>query len=155
MRLHELITRPEQIVTDLAAVDRWSAINELLAVLVKTAGIEPRHAAAVATAVREREQTMSTGIGHGIGIPHAATDHVDRVQAVLGVARHDIDFAALDSAPVRIVLLFVVPQNQFQAHLDTLANIARLLSHEATRARVRAATEPEEVLAAIREHSAD
>jgi mannitol/fructose-specific phosphotransferase system IIA component (Ntr-type) len=153
MRLHELITDPGQIVTDLKAVDRWGAIDELISVLVRTSRIGAEHEDAVRAAVREREQTMSTGIGNGIGIPHGASDRVDRVQAVLGIARHDIDFESLDKAPVRIVLLFVVPQNQFQAHLDTLASIARLLSDESTRDHIREAADPHAALAIIRDRS--
>jgi len=149
MLLSELITRPAQIVTDLKATDRWAAIDELMAVLIATARISEDSAAAVAAAVREREETMSTGIGHGIGIPHAPTDQVDRAEAVLGIARHDIDFAALDGEPVRIVLLFVVPKNQFQQHLNTLANIARVLSDAETRDRLRDAATPAEVLAIV------
>ena len=150
MMLFELITQPEQIVADLRATDRWATIDELMSVLIKTARIPDRDAAAVAAAVREREQTMSTGIGNGIGIPHAPTDHVARVEAVLGIAHHDVDFAALDGQPVHIVMLFVVPKDQFQEHLDTLANIARVLGDEDTRRRFRAATTPDEVLAVVR-----
>ncbi len=149
MLLHELITRPAQIVTDLQATDRWGAIDELMRVLVETTQMPADAAAAVAVAVRGREQTMSTGIGHGIGIPHAPTDHVDRVEAVLGIARHAVDFSALDDQPVYIVLLFVVPKEQFQEHLNTLANIARVLSDDATRQRLRTATSAADVLEII------
>lgn len=150
MLLSELITQPAQIVMNLQATDRWGAIDELLAVLTETAEIRADKAVAVASAVREREQTMSTGIGHGVGIPHAPTEHVERVEAVLGISRRDIDFAALDGEPVRIVLLFVVPKDQFQEHLNTLANIARVLSDEATRQRLLDASDSADVLAAVR-----
>lgn len=135
---------------DLEASDRWGAIDELLGVLTESARIPADKAVAVAAAVREREQTMSTGIGHGVGIPHAPTEHVERVEAVLGISRRDIDFAALDGEPVRIVLLFVVPKDQFQEHLNTLANIARVLSDEATRQRLLDASDSADVLAAVR-----
>ncbi|UCH47774.1 MAG: PTS sugar transporter subunit IIA [Betaproteobacteria bacterium] len=150
MMLHELITEPEQIVADLQAADRWATIDELMAVFVKTGRITDGDAEAVAAAVRKREQSMSTGIGNGIGIPHAPSEHVDRVQALLAIAQHDVDFEALDGQPVRIVVLFVVPQNKFQEHLNTLANIARVLGDEETRRRLREATTPEEVLAIVR-----
>ena len=97
---------------------------------------------------------MSTGIGHGIGIPHAPTDHVQTIEAVLGIAQHDVDFEALDGQPVRIVMLFIVPKNEFKAHLDTLANIARVLGNESIRGRLRAVTTPEQALAIIRESGA-
>jgi mannitol/fructose-specific phosphotransferase system IIA component (Ntr-type) len=148
-RLNELICRPTQIVTALAATDRWQAIDELVGVLAQDAGFDADRAAGIAGAVRAREQTMSTGIGHGVGIPHAETELVDRVTGVLGIARHDVDFSALDNAPVRIVLLFVVPKAQIRGHLDTLSSIARVLSDDQTRTRIRMATEPEEVLAIL------
>jgi mannitol/fructose-specific phosphotransferase system IIA component (Ntr-type) len=150
MMLHELITEPEQVVADLQATDRWATIDELMAVFVRTGRITDGDAEAVAGAVRKREESMSTGIGNGIGIPHAPSEHVNRVQALLGIAHHDVDFAALDGEPVRIVVLFVVPQNQFQEHLNTLANIARVLGDEDTRRRFREATTPEQVLAVVR-----
>ena len=150
MMLHELITEPEQIVADLQATDRWATIKELMAVFVKTGRISSRDAEAVAAAVRKREDSMSTGIGNGIGIPHAPSEHVNRVQALFAIAHHDVDFEALDGEPVRIVVLFVVPQNQFQEHLNTLANIARVLNDEETRRRFREATTPEEVLSIVR-----
>jgi mannitol/fructose-specific phosphotransferase system IIA component (Ntr-type) len=153
MLLHELITHPAQIVTDLQAMDRWDAIDELIPVLTAAASISDDRVAAITAAVRAREETMSTGIGHGIGIPHAPTDQVARVQAVLGIARNGIDFSALDDEPVHIVLLFVVPKDQFQEHLNTLANIARVLSDEDTRGRLRAATAAAEVLEIIRDAS--
>lgn len=153
MLLRELIIRPTQVVVGLAARERWSAIDELMTTLLEVARIPAEKALAVAQAVRAREESMSTGIGHGIGIPHAPTDHVDRVEAVLGIARHDIDFDALDQNPVRIVLLFVVPNNQFQQHLDTLANIARVLSNAETREGLLAAATPDEVLAIIGAHA--
>ncbi len=150
MQLSELITDPAQVLTDLQATDRWGAIDELISVLVRTARVSPDNAAAVTAAVREREATMSTGIGHGIGIPHAPTDHVARVEAALGITRRGADFEALDGAPVHIVLLFVVPKNQFQQHLDTLANIARVLSNPQTREQLRDASAPALVLDIIR-----
>lgn len=148
--LHELITEPEQIVANLQATDRWATIAELMAVFVRTGRITEGDAEAVAAAVRKREESMSTGIGNGIGIPHAPSEHVNRVQALIAIAHHDVDFAALDGEPVRIVVLFVVPQNEFQEHLNTLANIARVLNDEETRRKFREATTPEEVLTIVR-----
>ena len=70
---------------------------------------------------------MSTGIGFGIGIPHASTDLIPEVVGALGRSTKGINFDALDNQPVSLVMLFLVPQGQFQKHLHTLANIAKLL----------------------------
>jgi mannitol/fructose-specific phosphotransferase system IIA component (Ntr-type) len=70
---------------------------------------------------------MSTGIGFGIGIPHASTDLIPEVVGAFGRSLKGINFDALDNLPVNLVMLFLVPQGQFQKHLHTLAKIAKLL----------------------------
>ncbi len=117
----------EQIITDLQANNRWEAIDELINNLVATNKIKPEHHDAIATVVKKREASMSTGIGFGIGIPHASTDLIYEVVGALGRSKKGVNFDALDNQPVNLVMLFLVPQGQFQKHLHTLANIAKLL----------------------------
>jgi arginyl-tRNA synthetase len=115
------------MIVNLEAGDRWQAIDELINKLVATGSIKPEHRDHIAAAVKKRESSMSTGIGFGIGIPHASTDLVSEVVFALGRSKEGIDFNALDNQPVRLVVLFLVPAGQFQKHLHTLANIAKLL----------------------------
>ena len=79
-------------------------------------------------------------IGFGIGIPHASTDLIYEVVGAFGRSQKGINFDALDNQPVKLVMLFLVPQGQFQKHLHTLANIAKLLhKHELRQALEEAA----------------
>src|SRR5207237_7311648 len=126
MDLGDILTR-EQIITDLRAANRWEAIDELIKNLVATGKIKPEHHDAIAAVVKKRESSMSTGIGFGIGIPHASTDLIYEVVGSLGRSKKGVNFDALDNQPVNLVMLFLVPQGQFQKHLHTLANIAKLL----------------------------
>src|SRR3954468_13427676 len=126
MDLGDILTK-EQIITDLQAGDRWQAIDELINNLVVTGKIKPEHHDAIAAVVKKRESSMSTGIGFGIGIPHASTDLIYEVVGALGRSRKGVNFDALDNQPVNLVVLFLVPQGQFQKHLHTLAKIAKLL----------------------------
>src|ERR1041384_1934233 len=126
MDLGDILSK-EQILTDLQAADRWQAIDELINNLVATGKIKPEHHDAIAAVVKKRESSMSTGIGFGIGIPHASTDLIYEVVGALGRSRKGVNFDALDNQPVNLVMLFLVPQGQFQKHLHTLANIAKLL----------------------------
>lgn len=121
------ILGPDNILPDLQAADRWQAIDELIADLVATGKIKPENRDAIAAVVKKRETSMSTGIGFGIGIPHASTDLISEVVGVLARSRKGCNFDALDAKPVSIVVLFLVPQGQFQKHLHTLAGIAKLL----------------------------
>jgi mannitol/fructose-specific phosphotransferase system IIA component (Ntr-type) len=117
----------EQILTDLRAANRWESIDELIDNLVATGKIKAEHRDAIAAVVKKRESSMSTGIGFGIGIPHASTDLIYEVVGALGRSKGGVSFDSLDNQPVNLVMLFLVPQGQFQKHLHTLANIAKLL----------------------------
>src|SRR6266568_4895950 len=75
MDLNEFLG-PKPIVIDLHAQNRWEAIDELINHLVANHKIKPEHRNAIAESVRKRESSMTTGIGFGIGVPHAATDLV-------------------------------------------------------------------------------
>lgn len=121
------ILNPGQILAEMKAVNRWDAIDELITLLVETGRIRREDREAIAAVVKRRENSMSTGIGFGIGIPHASTDLISEVTGAFGRSSSGIDFDALDSQPVRLVMLFLVPQGQFQKHLHTLADIAKLL----------------------------
>lgn len=118
---------PKPIVIDLRAENRWEAIDELINHLVVNHKIKSEHKAAISESVRERESSMSTGIGFGIGLPHASSDLVSEVVGAIGRSRKGIQFDALDGKPVKLVMLFLVPRGQFQKHVHTLANIAKLL----------------------------
>ena len=121
---------PKVNVVDLRAQDRWQAIEELINHLVAIRKIPTQHKDSIVRSVRRRESEMSTGIGFGIGIPHASTELVPEVVAVVGRSQKGIQFDALDGKPVHLVLLFVVPSGQFQKHVNTLANIAKLLHRQ-------------------------
>ena len=133
------ILGPEQIVPELKAANRWEAIDELIEQLIASGKIKPEHREAVTAVIKKRETSMSTGIGFGIGIPHASTDLIYEVVGAFGRSRKGVNFDALDNQPVTLVMLFLVPQGQFQKHLHTLAKIAKLLHRKEFRAALEAA----------------
>src|SRR5215831_1000899 len=148
MDLGDILSK-EQILTDLQATDRWQAIDELINNLVSTGKIKPEHHDAIAAVVKKRESSMSTGIG----IPHASTDLIYEVVGALGRSKKGVNFDALDNQPVNLVMLFLVPQGQFQKHLHTLANIAKLLHKAELREALEQAPSSDAMLQIIREQS--
>ncbi len=136
----------EQIIPEMQATERWSAITELVDLLVTQERIAPEDRRNVLDALQEREHTMSTGIGLGIAIPHASSDKVSNVVAAFGRSKNGIEFGALDHAPVRFVVLFVVPKDQFQIHLRTLAAIAKFLNDRSVRERLASAEAAQDIL---------
>jgi mannitol/fructose-specific phosphotransferase system IIA component (Ntr-type) len=150
MDLGDILSK-EQILPDLRATTRWEAIDELIENLVANGKIKAEHREAVAAVVRKRETSMSTGIGFGIGIPHASTDLINEVVGALGRSRAGVNFDSLDNQPVHLVMLFLVPQGQFQKHLHTLANIAKLLHRADFRQALETAPDPQTMLRVIKE----
>jgi mannitol/fructose-specific phosphotransferase system IIA component (Ntr-type) len=143
----------ETIVPDLRATNRWEAIDQLIDNLVATRKIQPENREAIVAVVKKRESSMSTGIGFGIGIPHASTDLIHEVVGALGRSTAGIDFDALDNQPVNLVMLFLVPQGQFQKHLHTLANIAKLLHIKEFRQELEQAPDAPAMYAIIKKYS--
>ncbi len=152
MDLSSLLT-VEQILPQMQSTERWGAIAELVDLLTKVGKVKPDDHDTVLGALKQREETMSTGIGFGIAIPHASSDRVNEVVAAFGRSSGGIEFDALDNAPVKNVVLFVVPRDQFQMHLRTLAAIAKLLNDRAVREALGAATTAEEILAIFKSRS--
>ena len=118
---------PKPIVIDLRAENRWEAIDELIDHLVANQKIKSEQRDAVLETVRKRESLMSTGIGFGIGLLHASTNLICDVVLAVGRSRKGVPFETLDRKPVDLVILFLVPEGQFQKHLHTLANFAKLV----------------------------
>ncbi len=132
MTLANLLSEP-QIIPELAAKERWEAIHELVDRLVASGKIETTDRETVLDSIRQREETMSTGIGFGIAIPHASSSKVSEVVAAFGRSSKGIPFDSLDGEPVFFIVLFVVPKDQFQTHLRTLAAIAKFLNDKTVR----------------------
>jgi mannitol/fructose-specific phosphotransferase system IIA component (Ntr-type) len=152
MTLSDILTS-DSIIADLKAADRWAAIDELIDQLVAAGRIAPQDRNAVSTVIRRRETSMSTGIGYGIGIPHASTNLIKTVVGAFGRSKTGVAFDALDGQPVRLVVLFLVPQGEFQKHLHTLADIAKLLHRPEFRQALEAAPDAPGIYRIIRENS--
>ena len=141
----------EQIIPEMKATERWPAIVELIDLLVSLGRINPADRDSILASLKQREETMSTGIGFGIAIPHASSDRVNDVVAAFGRSSQGIEFDALDNAPVKFVVLFIVPKNQFQTHLRTLASIAKFLNDRSVRDSLANAQMTKEILAIFRD----
>jgi fructose-specific phosphotransferase system IIA component len=152
MTLADILSK-EQIITDLRASNRWEAIDELIDNLVACGKIKVEHRDQIAAVVKKRETSMSTGIGFGIGIPHASTDLIYEVVGAFGRSHSGVNFDALDNQPVNLVMLFLVPQGQFQKHLHTLANIAKLLHNKEFRQTLEAAPDAQTMYEIIQTHA--
>jgi mannitol/fructose-specific phosphotransferase system IIA component (Ntr-type) len=136
---------------------QFSSKLELLeAVFTKCVAGSPleAHKADIWRTLVEREKSMSTGIGLGVAIPHCSSEHVPDVTAFGAVLRHGVDFQAVDEAPVRIVVLLLMPKQKFERHIKVLAALARLLNDEPTRTAVLTAPDAASAYAALARQNA-
>jgi len=85
------------------------------------------------SAVMEREQQSTTGIGNGIAIPHCKTDLVSHGIILAATMPNGIKYNSIDNKPVKILFLFIFPSNENKEYLQILAKSARIFSDENVR----------------------
>jgi fructose PTS system EIIBC or EIIC component len=108
----------------------------------------------VRTAIFEREQIMSTGVGNGFAIPHGKTDAVSDIVAAFAVTEEEIDYDSLDEKPVRLVFLLVGKDNLVGPHIKLLSRISRLMNKEEFRRQLLTLETPKEILDLFRQEEA-
>ncbi|MEQ9454872.1 MAG: PTS sugar transporter subunit IIA [Phycisphaeraceae bacterium] len=130
MRLTDIL-QPDCVVVPLTGTDKHAVIDELAEMLAEKSPIAS--ADELKQAIWQREQTRTTGIGHGIGIPHGKASGVDRLRMAIGRPAEAIDFGAIDGKPVDLIILLASPLDQTGPHIQALAKISRMLTDEALR----------------------
>lgn len=100
-------------------------------------------------ALLSREKMGSTGIGNGIALPHGRLANLSKITAVVVTTTPAIAFDAIDDKPVDIFFAILVPENQTEGHLQTLATIAGKLSQKSIVKMIRNAKSKEQVIAAL------
>ncbi|GMU21507.1 MAG: hypothetical protein AMXMBFR13_16000 [Phycisphaerae bacterium] len=150
MRLSELIVADE-VIPELSSTDRNGVIREMVASLGQSLGLSEEDTAAVSKAVIQRENQGSTGFGKGVAVPHVKHPALQRIAATIARSSSGVDFAALDRAPVYIVVLLLSPPDNPDQHLASMENIFRHLQRDNFRRFLRQASTKEEVIELIRE----
>ncbi|HEY9040508.1 MAG TPA: PTS sugar transporter subunit IIA [Roseovarius sp.] len=99
-------------------------------------------AQAAVDALQERESLGPTGVGHGVALPHARLDDVDRVVGALVLLEKPINFDAVDRQPVDLVFALFAPRDAGVEHLKALALISRTLRDAQLCEKLRANPDP-------------
>jgi PTS system nitrogen regulatory IIA component len=97
----------------------------------------------------ERERLGSTGLGHGIALPHARTPEVSQAVGAFLQLEAGVDFDAIDGRPVDLAFGLLVPHDATEEHLQLLAKLAAMFGDEQFCERLRAADTPEELMELI------
>ncbi len=92
---------------------------------------------AVTDSLFARERLGSTGLGHGVAIPHGRIKGLKQPQAALLRLRSPIGFDAPDGEPVSLIISLLIPQNNAQQHLEILSDIAHILGDAQLREKIK------------------
>jgi mannitol/fructose-specific phosphotransferase system IIA component (Ntr-type) len=143
MKLSNLLS-VNHIIPELQSQSREGVIAEMVDYLVAIGDLPYELVADIRQSLKHREEILSTGVGNGVAIPHAFSEHLHEVVAVFGRSRGGIDFASQDGDLVHYVVLFISPRHIYQKHLLMLAAIARMFSRVETHQYLEASTSAEE-----------
>jgi PTS system fructose-specific IIA component len=143
---HQLLSL-DTIRVGLPGKTKDAVINALLDVLTMHPSVKDPEA--MRQAVFERERMMSTGVGKGLGLPHAKTTAVKETVAAFAITAEPVDFGAIDDQKVRMLFLLIGTEAAKSEHIKILSRISRLLNRDAFRERLLHAHDARTVLALL------
>jgi PTS system nitrogen regulatory IIA component len=124
----------ERVRTGLVVRDKVDLIEQLASLLAGNDDV-----AGMRDAFTARERLGSTGLGHGVAIPHGRSDAVHEARAAFVHLAEPVDFGASDGQPVDLVAALIVPAHFTDQHLRLLAELAELFSNAGITSALRAA----------------
>lgn len=127
MKITELLDR-RSILLNGAPASKKDALDQMIALMVKSGKI--RDEEAYRQEVYRREEEGTTGIGEGIAIPHGKCDAVIKPGLAAMVIPNGVDFDSLDGQPVHLIFLIAAPNTKDNIHLDVLSKLSMLLMDE-------------------------
>ena len=148
MKIMDFLNK-KAVSVDIKSTDKEGIVRELINLLSNATEIKNKEE--LIKAVMSREALGSTGIGQGVGIPHAKSQSVKELVAAFGLSKNGVDFDSLDGEPVYIFFLLLAPEESAGPHLKALARISRMLKDKYFRELLRKAKDENEVLRIIQE----
>jgi len=135
MDISKLI-EPERVLDRLEARDKAQLLAEIARRAADAAGLDSK---AVLSALNAREELGSTGVGHGVAVPHARIAGLPRLFGLFARLARPIDFAAVDDQPVDLVFLMLISAAAGNEYLAALSAVSRRLRDREVVRRLRAA----------------
>lgn len=130
----------DRVVTEVRDDDVRGILKQILA---PVAGASTE---TILAALLAREKVLSTGIGHGIAIPHAISSSIREPQVLLGISAEGADYQSMDGEPVHVFFVLLSPPDRASHHTRLLARIARLGRDPAFVEGLRGCSNPSEAI---------
>ncbi|SEQ77956.1 PTS IIA-like nitrogen-regulatory protein PtsN [Faunimonas pinastri] len=123
MNLSDLL-KPEAVIPCMKAQGKKQVLQELAAIAAGLTGLPEKN---ILDTIQQREKLGSTGVGHGVAIPHGKLPGIEHMTGVFARLVRPVEFESLDDQPVDLVFLLLAPESAGADHLKALARVARLL----------------------------
>ncbi len=139
----ENILDKERIVL-MESTNKEEALFQMIDLIAASLKIEDKKD--ITQGIFQREKLMSTGIGHGVGVPHIRHRCIDNLVIAVGVSKSDIkDYESLDGAPVRIIFMIAAGEDQHTSYIKALSSISRNIKNETLRNKLLEAKDTTEI----------
>ncbi|WP_099780108.1 PTS fructose transporter subunit IIABC [Streptococcus suis] len=144
MKIQDVL-RKDVMLLDLQATSKEAVIDEMIASLVEKGYVTDFEV--FKTGIMNREAQTTTGLGDGIAMPHAKNAAVKEATVLFAKSNKGVDYASLDGQPTDLFFMIAAPEGANDTHLAALAELSKYLMKPGFADRLRAATNPEEVIA--------
>lgn len=143
MKISDLLKK-EIMIMELAADNKIDAINEMIAKLKEKKMISDEEL--FREEIMNREELSSTGLGDGIAMPHAKTKAVNTPCVLFARSEKGIDYDSLDGQPAHLFFMIAAEDGANNTHIETLANLSKLLLKANFIEKLKKAKNPDEVI---------
>lgn len=150
MDISEILS-PQAVIQRMKAGNKKKLLGEIAASASSLSGIDQ---AKVFEILWEREKLSSTGVGHGVAIPHGRVAKLERIVGVFTHLETPVDFESIDEAPVDLVFALLTPADAGADHLKALARVSRLMRNATVCEKLRAANDRAQLYALLTEPTA-
>ncbi|MGF1553250.1 MAG: PTS IIA-like nitrogen regulatory protein PtsN [Paracoccaceae bacterium] len=144
------ILRPDAVLANLRAASRKQAFHDAAARLASVYALPARR---ICEGLIAREHLGSTAMGHGVAIPHARIEGLDRIAGLFARLETPVDFDAADGIGVDLLFVLLAPQDAGADHLRALARVSRLMRDEGLRGKLRQTASADALYALLTEPS--
>ncbi|HEM6454093.1 PTS fructose transporter subunit IIABC [Streptococcus suis] len=144
MKIQDVLKK-DVMLLDLQATSKEAVIDEMIASLVDKGYVTDFDV--FKTGILNREAQTTTGLGDGIAMPHAKNAAVKEATVLFAKSNKGVDYASLDGQPTDLFFMIAAPEGANDTHLAALAELSKYLMKAGFADRLRAATNPEEVIA--------
>ncbi len=139
----DVILNAKRVILDLPASSKKQVLQELAKRAAKETGLPIQH---IFDALLDRERLGSTGVGHGIAIPHGTLKELTEIYGFFARLEKPIDFDAADDEPVDLIFVLLAPECAGADHLKTLTKLSRIFRDEAACKKLRELDTPDALL---------